>query len=257
MAKKMDGAAAAADSVTALGHSLVQLLGDASGGKQRELTLSVACCLTTILRLSAYAAAPTEDSGRPPDRIALALRLSLALDGLLQACDGRGGATEVSSLLTTDLTHAHRLVPSGFSQIALVRIAEQLEQWTRSTSEDAASPASSPGRSSATGADSPNLPGSDSGVCAVDGVNGSADALASVLRRRLSEIRAAGPGEASRVLAAEDEAIKEALSRRLEARRRSREGGWLRMLGWFLTPAIPCVVSMVVAQMSAAPPSLS
>jgi hypothetical protein len=66
------------------------------------------------------------------------------------------------------------------------------------------------------------------------------------LRARLEAIRAAGPGAAAHLLAAEDVAVEAALLRRLQAR--NRGGGWVRAAGWFLAPIVPCVISVLAAR---------
>eukprot|EP00962_Isochrysis_galbana_P007063 scaffold1901_cov106-Isochrysis_galbana.AAC.2 len=69
---------------------------------------------------------------------------------------------------------------------------------------------------------------------------------AAELCSRLEAIRAAGPGAAAHLLAAEDAAVQAALLRRLEAR--NRGGGWVRSASWLLAPIVPCVISMLAAR---------
>lgn len=118
-------AGAARQAIAALGDSILLLADDGEfGSEQRELTLAIACCLTTVLRVSAAAASiAASTTSRPaacashdtstgaPDtrsrpvapasRCAVGTRLTRALDSALRVCQERGVASEVRAPHTT------------------------------------------------------------------------------------------------------------------------------------------------------------
>jgi len=125
----------------------------------------------------------------------------------------------------------------------LVSIAEQLERWTTEAREQKAFSPSVVGYDDALGI------GAQGGVSAAGEAEAEGFDLAGAeaLRERLATIRAAGPGAAAELLAAENVEIRAALLRRHRARQRSQGGGWTRRLGWLMAPLIPCVISVLAA----------